>query len=182
MLRAYIYSYISWLTSVTIVPSTPARLDSNMRRTSSKEPLLIACCRSAGPLNTREMTFQLHSYQVMYNEAWKRSAGPLNTRITFTHYELPYFLDYFPQVQYKGGNIVQGALQLHVCNQNAHDWRLFMAQILCTYSTVREYRPARQAIWVIQVILVPSNECGCVTVWELFEGRVTAQPSARVRG
>ena len=59
VLRAYVYSYISWLTSVTIVPSIPAWLDSSMRRTSSKEPLLIACCRSAGPLNTR-ITIKSH--------------------------------------------------------------------------------------------------------------------------
>ena len=35
---------------------------------------------------------------------------------------------------------------------------------------MREYRPARQVIQVIQVVLVTSNECGCVT--ELFEGGV----------
>ena len=35
-------------------------------------------------------------------------------------------------------------------------------------STEREYRLARQAIWVVQVVLVASNECGWVTVWELL--------------
>ena len=40
-------------------------------------------------------------------------------------------------------------------------------------STVREYRSARQVIWVVQVVLVASNdECGSVTVWEVFEGGV----------
>ena len=39
-------------------------------------------------------------------------------------------------------------------------------------STVREYRPARQVIWVVQGVLAASNECGCVTVQELFEGGV----------
>ena len=39
-------------------------------------------------------------------------------------------------------------------------------------STVHEYRPARQAIWVIQVVLIASHECSCVTMLELFEGRV----------
>ena len=39
-------------------------------------------------------------------------------------------------------------------------------------NTVHEYRPARQAIRAVHVILVASNECGCVTVQELFDGRV----------
>ena len=38
------------------------------------------------------------------------------------------------------------------------------------YSKVREYRLARQAIWVVQVVHVASDECGCVTVRELIQG------------
>ena len=37
-------------------------------------------------------------------------------------------------------------------------------------STVHEYIPTRQAIWVVQVVLITSNECGCVTMQELFGG------------
>ena len=47
-------------------------------------------------------------------------------------------------------------------------------------STVRQYRPARQAIWVVQVTLVARNECGCVTVRELFEGGVNFLQLKRV--
>ena len=139
VLRAYIYSYISWLTSVTIVPSTPARLDSSMWRTSPKEPLLIACCRSAGPLNTREITFQLHSYQAMYNEAWNRSAGPLNTRITFTH-ELQYFLEYFPQVQYKGMQEHSPGCTPVACVQSKCTW------LMSFYGTNTKY--VQYSAWV----------------------------------
>ena len=38
--------------------------------------------------------------------------------------------------------------------------------------TVLEYRLDRQVIWFVQVVLVASNECGCVIMWELFEGGV----------
>ena len=62
---------------------------------------------------------------------------------------------------------VQCALQLHMRHQNGHKWHLRAAQILGMYSAVKsKYRPARQAIWVIQVVLVASNECG----WELIKG------------
>ena len=39
-------------------------------------------------------------------------------------------------------------------------------------SIEREYRPARQAICVVQVALVTSDECSRVTVREVFESGV----------
>ena len=59
-----------------------------------------------------------------------------------------------------------------VCHRNAHDltplYSINTRYVQC--SKVHEYRPARQAIWVVQIVLVASDRCGCVTMRELIKG------------
>ena len=83
----------------------------------------------------------------------------------------PYFLDYFPRVllisdltyprvQYEGGNktragsinfsLVRRALQSRVRHRLTSLYGTNTRYVHC--STVREYRPARQATWVVQVV------------------------------
>ena len=98
---------------------------------------------------------------------------------------ISYFLDYFPRVllisdhtchrvQYEGGNkmrvglinlsLVRCVLQSHTRHRSAHDWCLCTAQILGTYSAVQCVSTdwLGQVIWVVQVVLIASNVCGCV--------------------
>ena len=50
---------------------------------------------------------------------------------------------------------------------------LCTAQKLGTYSAVQCVSTDRiDKRWVVQVVLIASNVCGCVTVWELFEARL----------
>ena len=85
-----------------------------------------------------------------------------------------YFRPYLPA---SGGN-KQGCVQVTPAFE-MHMMPLCMALILGMYRTLHEYRPAKQVIWVVQVILVANSECGCVTVWELFESKVNFLPLKR---
>ena len=60
----------------------------------------------------------------------------------------------------------------HACAIKMHPTDVFVYTRYLQCSTVYEYRLARQAIWVVHVILTDSNECGCVTVQDIFEGGV----------
>ena len=100
-----------------------------------------------------------------------------------------YFLDYFPRVplisdctyprvQYEGRNkpsagSINVSLAWHAPSKCT--WLTSLHSTNTRYvqcSTACEYRPARQAIRVVQVVLVARNEYGCVTMQELFKGGV----------
>ena len=76
------------------------------------------------------------------------------------------------RVQYEGGEQTRaqsGVRSNRACAIEIHMTDIFVRhKYYRYYGAVREYRPARQAIWVVQVVLVASSECGCRTVRSLL--------------
>ena len=88
---------------------------------------------------------------------WLLPTGTINFR--------PYLPAGTKRGQVQLTSALSGVHSSRACTIEMHTTDVFLQHKYYRYvqcSTVREYRPARQAFWVVQVVLVASNECGCV--------------------